>query len=113
MTWGPLKLESTKPIGIEVAVEGEATSVRDAPRHIQRDHPPQKIIGELHGRVTRSRYQQMSHFAHFAHGGFSGSQNHLALHFAGFTGFGPQNPAVQFWQESEVSCGIIAKGVSR
>lgn len=55
----------------------------------------------------------MSHFAHSAHGGFSGSQNHLALHFTGFVGFGPQNLAVQFWQESDVSCGIIAKGVSR
>jgi hypothetical protein len=55
----------------------------------------------------------MSHFAHSAHGGFSGSQNHLALHFTSFAGFGPQNPAVQFWQESEVSCGIIAEGVSR
>lgn len=41
MTWGPLKPESTKPRGIEVAVEGEATFVRDSPCHIQRDHLPQ------------------------------------------------------------------------
>jgi hypothetical protein len=27
-------------------------------------------------------------------------QNHPAPYFAGFVGFGPQNPVVQFWQES-------------
>jgi hypothetical protein len=45
-------------------VEGEATTSRTAPQHVQRDHPPQQMIGEIDERVTRSRYQKMSHFSH-------------------------------------------------
>ena len=36
-------------------VEEEATSAREAPRHIQRRHPPQQILGDLNERVTRSK----------------------------------------------------------
>ena len=46
------------------AVEGEATSSREAPRHIQRRHPPQTMIGNIDQRVTRSRSYQNSHFTH-------------------------------------------------
>ena len=47
-------------------VEGEATSERQAPRHIQRRHPPQQMIGNLHERTTRRSTQHISHFAHSA-----------------------------------------------
>jgi hypothetical protein len=40
-------------------------------------------------------------------------QNHPALLMAGFTKFGPQNSMMRFRRESEVACGIIAKGASR
>jgi hypothetical protein len=63
-TRGPVELNPIVPGGGLVAVEREATFSREAPLHIQRDHPPQQMIGELSERVTRSRYQQMSHFAH-------------------------------------------------
>jgi hypothetical protein len=63
-TWGPLELAPAETGGVEAAVEGEATSSREAPHHIQRRHPPQQMIGELHERVTRSRSQHISHFAH-------------------------------------------------
>jgi hypothetical protein len=46
------------------AIEGEATSSREAPRHIQRRHPPQTMIGSIDQRVTRSRSYHISHFAH-------------------------------------------------
>ena len=36
-------------------VEEEATSTREAPRHIQRRHPPQQMLGDLNERVTRSK----------------------------------------------------------
>ena len=48
------------------AVEGEATSSREAPRHIQRRHPPQTTIGNIDQRVMRSRSYHISHFAHSA-----------------------------------------------
>jgi hypothetical protein len=38
---------------------------------------------------------------------------HPPLQFAGFTGFGPQNPVVRFRRESMSSRGIITKGMSR
>ena len=38
-----------------VLVEEEATSIREAPRHIQRRHPPQQMLGDLNERVTRSK----------------------------------------------------------
>ena len=34
-TWGPLELAPAETGGVEVAVEGEATSSREAPYHIQ------------------------------------------------------------------------------
>jgi hypothetical protein len=40
-TWGPLDLAPTETGGVEAAIEGEATSLREAPQHIQRCHPPQ------------------------------------------------------------------------
>jgi hypothetical protein len=51
---------------MEADVEGEAISRREAPRLVQRDHPPSKIIGNLDERTTRSRSQNISHFAHSA-----------------------------------------------
>jgi hypothetical protein len=65
-TWGPLEPAHAETGGVEAAVEGEATSSREAPQHIQRHHPPQQMIGELHEWVTRSRSQHISHFAHSA-----------------------------------------------
>jgi len=47
-------------------VEGEATSSREAPCHIQRRHPPQTMIGNIDQRVTWSRSYHISHFAHSA-----------------------------------------------
>jgi hypothetical protein len=40
-------------------------------------------------------------------------QNHSALEFAGFSGFGLQNPVVWFQWESGVSRVIIVKGALR
>ena len=51
---------------VEAAVEGEAISRREAPRHVQVDHPPSNIIGDLNERTTRSRSRNTSHFAHAA-----------------------------------------------
>jgi hypothetical protein len=65
-TWGPLEPVLAKTGGVEAAVDGEATYSRTAPHHVQRDHPPQQMIGEIDERITRSTYQQMSHFAHSA-----------------------------------------------
>jgi hypothetical protein len=65
-TWGPLKLAPAETGGVEAAVEGDATSSREAPQHIQCCHPSQQMIGELHKRVTRSRSHHISHFAHSA-----------------------------------------------
>jgi hypothetical protein len=65
-TWGPLEPAPAETGGVEAVVEGEATSSREAPQHIQHRHPPQQMIRELHERVTRSRSQQSSHFSHSA-----------------------------------------------
>jgi hypothetical protein len=62
-TWGPLEPAPVEFRGVEAAVEGEVTSSRIAPRHVQHNHPPQQMIGEINERVTRSRYYGMSHFA--------------------------------------------------
>jgi hypothetical protein len=48
------------------AVEGEVTSSREAPQHIQHRHPPQTMIGDIDQRVTWSRSYHISHFAHSA-----------------------------------------------
>jgi len=53
-------------VQVEADVEGEAISRREAPRLVQRDHPPSKIIGNMDERTTRSRSQNISHFAHSA-----------------------------------------------
>lgn len=57
--------EEAEDKGLEVlaAGEGEATSRREAPRHIQHHHPPQFLIGNLDEITTRSRSRQISHFA--------------------------------------------------
>jgi hypothetical protein len=65
-TWGSHEPAPSGTGGVEATVEGEATSSREAPQHIQRHHPPQQMIGELHERVTRSKSQHISHFAHSA-----------------------------------------------
>ena len=48
------------------AIEGEVTSSREAPWHIQHRHPPQTLIGNIDQRVTRSRLYHISRFAHSA-----------------------------------------------
>ena len=49
-----------------VLVEEEATSTREALRHIQRRHPPQQMLGDLNERVTRSKVTSIAGFAHLA-----------------------------------------------
>ena len=67
-SWGPWDLPPRAvpfvPEEAPATVEGEATSAREAPRHIQRQHLPQQMISNIDERVTRSR--QISHFAHSA-----------------------------------------------
>ena len=46
--------------------EEEATLTREAPRHIQRRHPPQQMLGDLNERVTRSKVTSIAGFAHSA-----------------------------------------------
>ena len=45
-------------------VEEEATSTREAPRHIQRRHPSQQMLGDLNERVNRSKVTSIAGFAH-------------------------------------------------
>ena len=56
---GPIKqVTQPSPAAPEEAsafIEEEATSIREAPRHIQRRHPPQQMLGDLNERVTRSK----------------------------------------------------------
>jgi hypothetical protein len=40
--------------------------MREATRHVQVDHPPSRIIGDINERTTRSRSRNASHFAHSA-----------------------------------------------
>ena len=47
-------------------VEEEATLISEAPRHIQRRHPPQQMLGDLNERVTRSKVTSIAGFAHSA-----------------------------------------------
>jgi hypothetical protein len=51
---------------VEVVAEGEVVSRREAPRHVQVDHPPSRIIGDINERTARSRSRNPSHFAHSA-----------------------------------------------
>jgi hypothetical protein len=67
-TWGPCELPPqlapAAPKEAPAVVEGEVTSSREAPRHIQCCHPPQTMISNISQRVTLSRSYQISHFAH-------------------------------------------------
>jgi hypothetical protein len=67
-TWGlhepPPQPTPAAPEEAPAAVEGEAKSSREAPRHIQHRHPPQTMIGDISQRITRSRSYKISHFAH-------------------------------------------------
>jgi hypothetical protein len=49
---------------VEDAAEGEVVSTRKAPRRVQIDHPPSRIIGDINKCMTRSRSRNVSHFAH-------------------------------------------------
>jgi hypothetical protein len=51
---------------MESAAEGEVVSKRGAPRHIQVDHPPSRIIDDINERTTRSRSKNTSQFSHSA-----------------------------------------------
>jgi hypothetical protein len=49
---------------VEAAAEGEVVSRREAPRHVQVDHPPLRIIGNINEHTKQSRSRNASHFAH-------------------------------------------------
>jgi hypothetical protein len=51
---------------VEAAVEGEVVSRKRAPRHVQVDHLPSTIIGDINEHMTRSRSRNISHFAQLA-----------------------------------------------
>jgi hypothetical protein len=69
-TWGlhesPPQSTPATPEEAPAAVEGEATSSREAPQHIQHRYLPQTMIVDIDQRVTRSRSHQISYFAHSA-----------------------------------------------
>ncbi|WVZ58471.1 hypothetical protein U9M48_008744 [Paspalum notatum var. saurae] len=46
---------------------GEVTSEIDPSRQVQRDHPPHRIIEDLHQRVTRSSVNSLAFFSHSAY----------------------------------------------
>jgi hypothetical protein len=69
-TWG-LHEPSPRPTLVtpeeaSTTIEGEVTSLREAPQHIQHRHLPQTMIGDISQGVTRSRSYEISHFAHSA-----------------------------------------------
>jgi hypothetical protein len=49
---------------VEATVEAEVISRREAPRRVQVDHPPSRIISNINERTTWSRSRNASHFAH-------------------------------------------------
>jgi hypothetical protein len=51
---------------VEATAEGEVVSRQEAPRRVQVDHPPSRIIGDINERTTRSRSINSSHIAHSA-----------------------------------------------
>jgi hypothetical protein len=51
---------------VEATTEGEVVSRREAPRRVQVDHPPSRIISDINERMTRLRSRNASHFAHLA-----------------------------------------------
>jgi hypothetical protein len=69
-TWGPFEQPpqptTAAPQEAPATIEGEMTSSMGAPRHIQRRHPPQTMIGDIDQRVTRFRSYHISRFAHSA-----------------------------------------------
>ena len=65
-SWGPCEPLPQSTEEAPAVDEGEATSSLGAPRHIQRRHPPQTMIGDIDERVTRSKSYHISHFAHSA-----------------------------------------------
>jgi hypothetical protein len=69
-TWGPHEPPPqptpAAPKKAPAAVEGETTSLREAPQHIQHRHPPQTMISDISQRVTCSRSYEISYFAHSA-----------------------------------------------
>jgi hypothetical protein len=54
----------TNQVQGEAAIEGEVASRREPPRQVQVDHSTLRIIGNMNERTTRSRVQNISHFAH-------------------------------------------------
>jgi hypothetical protein len=61
------RLRSSK-IKWKQLLRGEVVSRREAPRHVQVDHPPSGIISDINEHMTRSRSRNVSHFAHSAFG---------------------------------------------
>jgi hypothetical protein len=61
------RLRSSK-IKWKQLLRGEVVSRREAPRHVQVDHPPSGIISDINEHATRSRSRNVSHFAHSAFG---------------------------------------------
>jgi hypothetical protein len=51
---------------VEAATEGEVVSRREAPRRVQVDHPPSRIISDINECKTQSRSRNASHFAYLA-----------------------------------------------
>jgi hypothetical protein len=49
---------------VEAVDEGEVVSRREAPRRVQVDHPPSRIINDINERTTWSMSKNASHFAH-------------------------------------------------
>jgi hypothetical protein len=45
---------------VEAAAEGEVVSRREAPRRVQVDHPPSRIVGDINEHTTRSRSRNAS-----------------------------------------------------
>jgi hypothetical protein len=58
----------TPPTILQDQVEAtvEVVSKREAPRRVQVDHPPSRIISDINEHTTRSRSRNASHFAHLA-----------------------------------------------
>jgi hypothetical protein len=44
---------------VEATTEGEVVSRREAPRRVQVDHPPSRIISDINGRTRHGRGPEM------------------------------------------------------
>jgi hypothetical protein len=51
---------------VEAAAEGDVVPRREAPRRVQVDHLPSRIISDINEHTTRSRSRNASHFAYSA-----------------------------------------------